>query len=201
MNLQIHHVTADITGASGVAIVEAILAGQRDPNTLAALGDKRLKANKATLAAALTGDYREEYLFCLKQACEGHAFTLKQIAGVDAQLEAMHKALEQSETPCEKPQKPKARPRCGCPAGYDAGKLLGAHLGVDLTTIPAINASTAQTRGHFEKPRFLQPPEKSLIFFVRSCSGSPPLSFVFYRFILDFQALRTSRCLSTHLRP
>jgi transposase len=145
MNLQIHHVIADITGASGRAIVEAILAGQRDPVALAALGDKRLKANKATLTAALTGDYREEHLFCFKQACEGHAFTLKQIAEVDAQLEAMHKALEQGETPCEKPQKPKPRPRCGCPVGYDAGKLLGAHLGVDLTTIPAINASTAQT--------------------------------------------------------
>jgi hypothetical protein len=65
MNLQIHHVIADITGASGVAIVEAILAGQLDPAMLAAFGDKRLKANKATLAAALTGDYREEYLFCL----------------------------------------------------------------------------------------------------------------------------------------
>jgi hypothetical protein len=105
-------VIADITRASGVAIVEAILAGRRDPETLAVPGDKRLKANKATLAAALTGDYREEHLFCLKQACEGHAFMFKQIAGVDAQLEIMHKALEQSETPCEKPQKPKTCPRC-----------------------------------------------------------------------------------------
>jgi transposase len=93
MNIQIHHVIADITGKSGEAIVKAILKGERDPKALAALGDERLKASKQTLAAALTGDWREEHLFCLGQAREGYEFTLKQIAAVDEQLERLLRAL------------------------------------------------------------------------------------------------------------
>jgi transposase len=146
MNIQIHHVIADITGKSGLAIVEALLAGERDPGALAALGDKRLKANEATLRAALRGDCRPEHIFCLRQAHEGHRHALAQIAEVDAELEKLHEALDKAEAPCEAPaQAPKARTRCGCPVGYDAGRLLREHLGVDLTTIPGINVNTAQT--------------------------------------------------------
>ena len=153
MNIQIHHVIADITGKSGEAIVKAILKGERDPKALAALGDERLKASKQTLAAALTGDWRDEHLFCLKQAHEGYEFTLKQIAEVDAQLEQLHRALTPAPavaTPAQEADakdKPKRKPktRCGCPVTYDAAGLLKAHLGVDLTLIPAINVNTAQT--------------------------------------------------------
>jgi len=153
MNIQIHHVIADITGKSGEAIVKAIIEGERDPKALAALGDERLKASKQTLAAALTGDWRDEHLFCLKQAREGHEFTLKQIAEVDAQLENHLRALAPQEpkdapaqdTPAKPRQKRKARTRCGCPVAYDATQLLKAHLGVDLTLIPGINVNTAQT--------------------------------------------------------
>jgi len=146
MNIQIHHVIADMTGKSGEAIVKAILAGERDARTLAALGDKRLKANTQTLAKALEGDWREEHLFCLRQAHAGYEFTLKQIAEVDAQLETLHQALEAAQHISEAPNaKPKAKPRCGCPVSYDAAGLLQAHLGVDLTQIPGINVNTAQT--------------------------------------------------------
>ena len=147
MNIQIHHVITDITGKSGTAIVEALLAGERDPAILAALGDKRLKASATTLRAALVGDCRPEHMFCLRQALEGHRFALQQIAAVDAELETLHQALEKSEAPArETPaQNAKPRTRCGCPVGYDASKLLREHLGVDLTSIPAINVNTAQT--------------------------------------------------------
>jgi transposase len=64
MNLQVHHVLADITGQTGTAIVEAILKGERDPGVLAQHRDQRVKASAATLAKALTGDYRAEHLFC-----------------------------------------------------------------------------------------------------------------------------------------
>jgi hypothetical protein len=56
-------------------------------------------------------------------------------------------------------------------------------------------------KGHFEKPHFLQPPEKSLIFFVCSCSGFSKNPLFFIVLFLFFRLLRTSRCLSTHLRP
>ena len=146
MNLQIQHVITDITGKSGMAIVEALLAGERDPARLAALGDKRLKASAATLRAALVGDCRPEHMFCLRQALEGHRFALQQIAAVDAELEALHQALDKAADASEAPaQNAKARTRRGCPVGYDARKLLCEHLGVDLTSIPGINVNTAQT--------------------------------------------------------
>lgn len=151
MNLQIHHVIADLTGKSGTDIVEAILAGQRDPAALAALGDKRLKASKATLRAALTGDYRQEHLFCLRQAYEGYGFVSRQIAEVDKQIAALLAALEPApatSTPDPAGQ-PKAKPRSGGAGrhqpAYDVRAELLRHLGVDLTTIPGINVTTAQT--------------------------------------------------------
>lgn len=151
MNLQIHHVIRDITGKSGEAMVKAILEGERDAKTLAALGDKRLKASEKTLCAALVGDYREEHLFCLRQAREGYEFTLGQIAAVDKELEKLHQALAQAPQASEAGQAPetppkrKPKPKSGCPVSYDAAGLLQAHLGVDLTSIPGINVNTAQT--------------------------------------------------------
>src|ERR1022692_984620 len=68
MNLQLHHVISDITGATGIAIVEAILAGKRNPHTLAALRDRRIKASADTIAKSLVGDYRREHLFTLGQS-------------------------------------------------------------------------------------------------------------------------------------
>jgi hypothetical protein len=150
MNLQIHHIIADITGKSGEAIIEAILAGKRDPSALAELGDPRLKATKATLRAALTGDYREEHLFCLRQAHEGYQFVVRQIAEIDQQLAALPNA--ETPPPTTNPEEPtpaKAKPRASAsnrhqPA-YDVRSELIRHLGVDLTSIPGINATTAQT--------------------------------------------------------
>ena len=154
MNLQIHHVITDLTGKSGTDIVEAILAGQRDPAALAELGDKRLHASKQILRAALTGDYRREHLFCLRQSYEGYCFMIKQIAAVDEQLAQMLAALnapltETSQTPPEEPTPPKRKSRASgakrhLPA-YDVQGLLTRNLGVDLITIPGISVTTAQT--------------------------------------------------------
>jgi len=79
----VHHLIADITGVTGTAIVEAIIAGQRDPAHLASLRDKRLRADVLTLTRALTGDYRAEHLFCLQQAYAGYQFVRTQIVAVE----------------------------------------------------------------------------------------------------------------------
>ena len=68
INLQIHHVISDITGVTGLRIVDAILAGERDPKKLAALRDGRIKATEATIIKSLVGDYRREHLFTLRQS-------------------------------------------------------------------------------------------------------------------------------------
>ena len=68
MNLQLHHVISDVTGTTGLAILEAILKGERDPQVLAQLRDRRIKASAETIAKSLVGDYRPEHLFVLCQS-------------------------------------------------------------------------------------------------------------------------------------
>jgi transposase len=152
MNVQIHHVIADITGTTGTAIVEAILAGQRDPAYLASLRDKRIKADAATLARALTGDYREEHLFCLRQAYEGFGFTRAQIVSVETEVHRLQKALCESKPapasgtpPADGPGAPKPRRTTGKNApAFPIAELIKRHCGVDLTTIPGFCAPTLQ---------------------------------------------------------
>ena len=68
MNVQLQHVLSDITGATGMAIVRAIVSGTHDPAQLATLRDVRCKASTETVEAALTGHYQPEHLFALRQA-------------------------------------------------------------------------------------------------------------------------------------
>src|SRR5580693_9716526 len=63
MNLQLHHVVSDITGATGMRIIRAFVAGERNPVTLAALRDQRCKESAETIR-------REEHIFALAQAVE-----------------------------------------------------------------------------------------------------------------------------------
>ena len=58
MNIHVHHAISDLTGVTGLAITDAILAGERDPARLAALADRRINASRATLIKALQGDWR-----------------------------------------------------------------------------------------------------------------------------------------------
>src|SRR5471030_2026713 len=68
MNLQLHHVVADITGVTGMSIMRTFVAGERDPAALAALRDQRCKASDETIRQALVGNDREEHVFALTQA-------------------------------------------------------------------------------------------------------------------------------------
>lgn len=72
MNLQIHHVISDLAGTTGLAIVDAILAGERDLAKLAKLRDGRIRASEETIMKSLVGDYREEHLFVLRQSLESY---------------------------------------------------------------------------------------------------------------------------------
>ena len=90
MNLQIHYVISDITGVTGLAITDAILAGERNSKKLAALKDPRIKAKKSTIAKALEGDYRPEHLFALKQALKAYRHYKKMIFECDCPACALH---------------------------------------------------------------------------------------------------------------
>src|SRR4030081_2986793 len=89
MNLQLHHVVADITGATGLRIIRAILAGEHDPKVLARLRDYRCYASADTIEKALTGNYRAEHLFRLEQALALYDAYHEKVAACDARIEAV----------------------------------------------------------------------------------------------------------------
>src|SRR5690242_14481694 len=93
MNLQLHHVVADITGATGLRIIRAILAGERDPAMLAGLRDTRCHASVETITKALTGNYRAEHLFALEQALALYDAYQEKASACDARIEAVLKQL------------------------------------------------------------------------------------------------------------
>jgi transposase len=86
MNLQIHHVISDIVGQTGLAIVDAILAGERDPLALAQLRHERIKASAEMIAKSLVGDYREEHVFTLRQSLAAYRSYQKLIEDCDREI-------------------------------------------------------------------------------------------------------------------
>jgi hypothetical protein len=106
MNLQIHHVISDITGATGLAIVDAILAGQRDPAELAKLRDVRIQADPETIRKSLVGNWRPEHLFTLRQSRELYRIYQQQIVECDVQVETMLGKFAPRVDPAEKPLPP-----------------------------------------------------------------------------------------------
>jgi transposase len=144
MNLQLHKVVTDITGVTGMTIICAILQGERDGLTLAKLKHPNARSSEQTIAKALTGDWRPEHLFCLRQAVEAYDFYAAQIAACDLQLEAHMKTLECHEPAPLQTRRRKGRPRPYQPQFDQVGSLQRI-AGVDLTRIDGIEAVTAQT--------------------------------------------------------
>ncbi len=93
MNVQIHNVITDLTGVTGLRILDAILAGERDVQKLAALRDGRIKAPEQTIARSLVGDFRREHLFTLEQSLKAYRFTQALIAECGVQMESLLKRV------------------------------------------------------------------------------------------------------------
>ena len=87
MNVQLHKAISDIAGVTGLAILRAIVAGERDPAQLATYRDRRIKCAPEDLIKALTGDYRDEEVFILGQRLARYDFTQQQLAELDAQID------------------------------------------------------------------------------------------------------------------
>jgi transposase len=88
MNLKLTNVVSDVTGVTGLAIIKAILGGERDPQPLAQYRQPECKPTEADIAKALTGNYRAEHLFALKQAVELVEFYPQQMRTCDQEIEA-----------------------------------------------------------------------------------------------------------------
>lgn len=135
MNVQLHHVVADITGATGMRIIRSIISGNSNARELAQYRDIRCKASEETIAEALTGNYRPEHLFELKQAVELYDSYQVRVAACDNKIEAVLQTLRNSNPP-EAPL-PKARHRTRQPnaPSFNVREMLYAIAGVDLTQI------------------------------------------------------------------
>ncbi len=136
MNLQLHHVVSDITGATGMRIIRAIVAGERDPAILASYRDVRCHASAETVRQALVGNDREEHIFALTQALELYDVYQAKVAACDEQIEAVLQRLKNSAAPPAQTL-PAARQKSRQPNGlaFDVRKALHAIVGVDLTQI------------------------------------------------------------------
>jgi len=151
MNLQLHNVISDITGATGIAIIRNIVTGVTDPKALAALRDERCHNSQEVIEASLVGNYRVEHLFSLKQALELYDYYMQKISECDHQIAEQAKRLE---TKCDpeklsllkkKPLNKKIKKPRKHEYPFDLTSELIRITGVDLTKIPAIGASTALT--------------------------------------------------------
>lgn len=145
MNLQLHKVVSDITGTTGMAIIRAIVDGERDPRILAAKRYHRIKRSEAPFAAALTGDYRPEQIFILQQELQLYDTYQTQIAGCDRQIE---QCLSQFDDKWDKPPSV-SESRRHKPQGNQPDFDLRTHLqritGVDFTRIDGLGVLTVQT--------------------------------------------------------
>jgi transposase len=140
MNIQLASVLADVAGVTGQKIVRAIVAGERDPNTLAAYRDVRVRASEQEIAKSLQGSWREEHLFALKQALAGFDFCGTQLAECDSEIEQRLLALHAHEG---SPAKGKKRSKSRNAPRFDVREHLFKVCGVDLTRIDGIDVSTA----------------------------------------------------------
>lgn len=146
MNVQLHKVISDVTGVTGLRILEAILAGERDPKQLVGLKDGRIRSSADTIAKALEGDWRDEHLFALRQALDGYRFYQQQIGACDQEVEAYLNTLEtRAEGPPPWPQDGRPRKPKGNTPSFDLRSHLYRITGADFPQIDGLDVLTAQT--------------------------------------------------------
>lgn len=148
MNLQLHHVVTDVKGLTGMSIIRAIVAGERDPNVLATHRDRRCHASVETVCQALVGNYRDEHVFALTQALELYDVYQTKVTACDEQIEAILKRLKKNAPPPAGKLLPvRKRTRQPNAPAFDARAALHAILGVDLTQITGLGPSLRAEAG------------------------------------------------------
>jgi hypothetical protein len=139
MNVQLTHVLTEITGTTGLAMIRAIVGGERDPVQLARFRHRRCASSAEEIAKALTGHYQPEHVFALRQALALYDFCTDQLRECDAELERRYQAMKPT-WPGELPPLERADKRASHSKNappYDARTLLYQLTGVDLIAIPA----------------------------------------------------------------
>jgi hypothetical protein len=146
MNVQLTNVISDITGQTGMHIIRDIVAGERDPVKLAQHRNPRCHSSQDEIAKALTGNYRDEHVFALRQALELYDFYNHLIRVCDAEIEQKYTAFKPVIDVKEQPLPPakKNRRRSGNAPEFDLRSYLYQITGVDLTQIDGLDALGVQ---------------------------------------------------------
>ncbi len=135
MNVQLHHVVADITGVTGMKIVRAIVVGVHDPEVLSQYRDVRCKESVETIREALAGNYRPEHLLALRHALELYDFIQVKVAECDLEVEAVLRDMNNDQTPIEAPIPPVRHASGRNEPKFDVRGSLYTLLGADLSQI------------------------------------------------------------------
>ncbi len=145
MNLQLSHVLSDLTGSTGMAIVQAIVDGERDGRKLAELRDRRCRHSKEQIAKALEGTYKQEHLFVLSQALGLYKVYQEQLKACDKEIELklakMAEKRRAPEEPCPKPRH--GAPKANQPRFEIQSPLHRICGGVDVTQVHGLAPATA----------------------------------------------------------
>jgi transposase len=149
MNVQLSQALSDVTGVTGLAILRAIVAGERDPQTLAAYRDPGCKKSVEEIGHALTGTWRAEHLFVLQQSLELYAFYTLQLAACDAEIERTYGVTRPAwpTTPVAplSARKRQAHSKNAPPHQEDLRQHLKRLCGVDVSVVAGFGVSLAQT--------------------------------------------------------
>ncbi len=149
MNVQLTQVLSDITGVTGMQIIRAIVAGQHDPVVLARFRQPGCRSSQDEIAKALTGSYRAEHLFALKQALALYDAYTDQLAECDRQLERQYAASKPRFDPDDPAHPlgpdPKSNSHSKNAPDFDVRTPLFKAVGVDLVAVDGFDESIAQT--------------------------------------------------------
>lgn len=148
MNLHLTQVLTDVTGTTGLAIIRAIVAGERDPVRLAQLRNGSCKSSEDQIAKALTGTWRDEHLFVLQQALALFDYYTTLIAACDAQIERQFAVMKPRFEPAEpspplKARKPNSKSKNK--PNFNARAQLQRVVGIDLTKVTGLSSSLVLT--------------------------------------------------------
>jgi transposase len=144
MNVQLHHVIADLTGKTGITIVRQIAAGNHDPEVLAKYRDPRCRASDDVVREALRGHYKVEHLFTLQQALSLYDTFTQHITACDGRIETVLADLAAQSPALSGPPKPPKSPARGHQIAVDVRNPLERILGgVDVQSIVGFGPLTA----------------------------------------------------------
>jgi transposase len=144
MNLLLHNVIDDITGETGMRVLRDIVAGVTDPKALASHRHFRCHATEQEIEASLSGSYRQEYVFALRQHLQLYDVYQEQIRACDLQIEALLRAMASRRTaPRETLHAPRTRRCKGNAPRFEIREFLYRLTGADLTQINSIGPYSA----------------------------------------------------------